>query len=302
MRTSAFTKCIAFALALSGCATNRATQDVPLGFGPPKARLNYDDALRNYGASDDAPRLGMSRETYRDYVIDFYLIDIDNGYRRFKAALINEDRDTAFAGDLAVLALASFTALANTASAADDLATLTALATGTNAAIDKRLFFDRTIPAVLAAIDARRAKIKAEITVRRRMPMEQYTLGEAIADLTRLADAGNLYVGLDKITAEASAAKEDAEARLQAIVEGCSEATADSAKLNGEFIGFLREDGDRQAERVAEAAQQLDMPVNAAGYRPSEVGGVFDTKFCGDAGKRPFIDAFKSRIRTLEGG
>lgn len=284
-------------LALSGCTTVRGSQDAPAAFASPRKMIRFDQALSNYNQ-----RTGHSREAYRDWVIDLYLGETENQYRRFKQQLNSADRGSALAGDLLLLGLSGATALAG-AGAVDELATATAVATGARATIDKRLFFDRTMPAVIAAMDARRATIKAEIATRRKLPDNRYSLGEALDDIHRLIDAGNINVAVEQIIADATADKAAAEARLAKIVEGCSEATLGTAALNAEFRDFLRADAAKRDARVAEAAEQLDVPP-ANGTLPA-IGDVlyaFDRKYCGnDANKRAFIDGFKQQITASEG-
>jgi hypothetical protein len=266
--------------------------------------ISIASALEAYEQPDDdnSKRMGMDRPRYRDYVIDLYLGDTENRYRRFKQQLNGADRGSALAGDLVLLGLTGATALAGTSSA-EDLATVTAIAAGTRAVVDKRLFFDRTMPAVIAAMDARRATIKAEIAARRRLPEDQYTLGEAIADIVRLADAGDINVAIEQITTAESENKAAAEARLATIAEGCSFATSETALLNAEFMTFVANDTGHRDTRLAAAASLLDAKAaKGAALTPGDVGAAFDRRFCNDdAERRTFINNFKAQMTAAEG-
>lgn len=290
------------AFALSGCATLEGAQHAPAGFASPTRALAYDAALFAYASPSDEPRQGLDREQYRDYVLDLYLIENENRYRAFKAALNTSDRGTALLGDLVLIGLSGATALVKPTSK-DELATITAMAAGGRAAVDKRLFFDRAMPAVIAAMDARRARIRAEIEVRRRLPISQYSLGQALEDVARLADAGNIFDGVDRITADATAAKKAEEARLSTIVEGCSQADDATGQLNTEFRTLVRVNDARQQERIDQAAKLLDLPPPPAGAPVTygQVALAFDDKFCGDAGKRAFLDHLKANIDQIKG-
>lgn len=290
----------ALALALAGCATMRGSQDVPTALSPSKPLIGYDQALWKYGQPQDALRDNMTREEYRDYILDLYLVDIDSKYVRFKRALTQADRGSALAADLALLGLSGATALAGPGWV-EEAATATVVATGARAAIDKRLFFDRTLPAVIAAMDTKRAQIKADIAVRRRLRLAQYTLGEAIADLTRLADAGNLFDGVGLLTAATATSKAEEEAELKTIVEGCSKADSKTRELNFAFIDELIVGKGLAPSRVAVAAKLLDLPGDPATANSDAVIDAFDTKFCGDAGKRAFIDLLHEEIAKQEG-
>lgn len=289
------------ALALAGCATVRGSQEAPSAFRPSAPLVSYDVALDNYRSPLASARAGKTRAEYRDHVLELYLADIENKYRRFKEQLISTDRGSALAGDLLLLGLSGATALAGT-SAADELATVTAVAAGARASVDKRLFFDRTMPAVIATMDARRAAIKTEIEIRRHLPDAQYSLGAGINDLIRLTDAGNINNGIDKITADAANQKNAAEARLNTVVEGCSEADSGTAAMNADFMALLRVDAARQPARLDEAAKLLDV-TTAPGQAVTlaDVRDAFDRKFCGDIGKRTFIDQLTRNIATREG-
>lgn len=287
-------------LSLAGCATVNGAQSAPTAFKPSNALVSYDTALIAYSLPDNDSSLrgGRSRKDYRDYVIALYQTDIENRYQRFKDQLNAADRGSALAGDLVLLGLTGATALAG-AGAIDELATITAVATGTRAAIDKRLFFDRTMPAVIAAMDARRATIKAEIATRRQLPAEQYGLDAALDDLGRLKAAGNITDAVTHITAEATADKAAAEARLAAITEGCSEATPETAALNSEFMTLLTKDAAQRAARIDVAARLLEIKVpEGKAVTTIDIADAFDRKYCGDAGKRAFIDLFAQSIST----
>lgn len=302
MRPGATATLTLAALALTACSTVRGVQDAPTAFVPAAPLVSYDVALRNYRHPSDTARDGMSRQEYRDHVVELYYADIENKYRRFKAQLIASDRGSALGGDLLTLALSGATALAGEGDI-DDLATITAVTAGARAAIDKRLFFDRTMSAVIDTLDARRATIKAEIEIKRHLPDAQYSLGAAINDLILLTDAGNINAGVSTISIDAAAQKQAAEARLKSITDGCSEADAGTAALNGEFMSLFKVDAARQPARLDEAAKLLDVkPV--AGQQPTlrQVVAAFDARFCGDVGKRGFIDLLERNIASREGG
>lgn len=291
-------------LSLAGCATIRGSQEAPAAFIASAKLVSFDQALKAYNQpiDDNTSRMGMSREDYRNYVIGLYENDIENRYQSFKQQLNSADRGSALAGDLLLLGLTGATALAG-ASAADELATITAVATGASAAIDKRLFFDRTMTAVIAAMDARRARIQAEIAARRQLPDDQYRLDAAIRDLRQLIAAGNIFDAIEHITADATADKQAAEARLKTITDGCSTATVQTAQLNHEFMTLLTQNKAESAGRIAVAAKLLGAkPADGQELRPADVAMAFDAKFCGDdEAKAQFVELFKQGISAKAG-
>jgi hypothetical protein len=286
---------LALGISVAGCATIRGSQDAIPQLAP-ATLVPISDALRNYYSESNDAREKMSRRAYREYILSSYLSALESNYKRFTDALQSSDRGSALGLDLVVLGLTGAAALAG-ASAVDELATITAVASGARATIDKRLFFDRTLPAVVASMDAERARIQAEIARKRTLPAEQYSLDEAVADLHRLQQAGRLDRAVARMTQVAQADRAEQQARLEAIQTACDGITRETAILNQEFRLLLFVDNVPQPARIKAAADALGMEL-PDGTQPTlgQVMSSFDTRLCDDKKKREFIDSFKAQL------
>lgn len=302
MRSSARMLAIAIVLsALPACATLRGSQDTVPELAP-RTLVPVETALFNYHMEPDSARHGMSRRAYRDYIASSYSSAIDARYRAFVDQLSSSDRGSALGIDLLLLGLTGATALV-AETAVDELATVSAIAAGAGATIDKRLFFDRTLPALIASMDAERAVIRAEIARKRGSPVERYSLDEAIDDLRRLQDAGRLDRAVARVTRIAEADRAAQQARLDAITTACDDISGDADALNRRFRELLQNHPD-SAERYRVAADELGIDViegTALGW--ADVRAVFDVQLCDDAMKREFIERLELRFnQAAEGG
>lgn len=291
----------AVGLSLAGCATINGSQ-VPVPELRPRSLVSISDALENYHQPLDSNRLNMSRRAYRDYILSSYLSAINANYTSFTNQLQSSDRGSALGLDLVVLGLTGATALVG-ASDVSELATITAIASGTRATIDKRLFFDRTLPAIMASLDAERAIIQADISRKRGLPVEQYSLDEAIDDLNRLQQAGRLDRAVARMTRVAEADRAQQQARLDAITAACDDISTQSGAMNEEFRLLVLSDPAKRAERLSAAADELGLELaDGTTATWAAVANAFDTKLCDDSKKRSFIDSLKARLNGGAGG
>jgi hypothetical protein len=291
-RTKYFNKLIALSLTgtlLGGCATLRGSQD-GVGQLVPQNLVVMDTALNNYNqpAETNALRSGMTRRGYRDYVLTSYLIAIENKYKRFVDQLQGGDRGSALGFDLLQLGLNGATALAGV-SVIEELATVSAVTAGARASIDKRLFYDRTMPAIIASMDAERASIKASIAQKRKLPADVYSLNDASDDLSRLIQAGRLDRAVARMTETARNDQRAEQQRLDMITAACAEVTDKTSELNAEFR--IKIHGNPQRVKQASDALEVTAPVGGdPAALDSAVRLAFVSKTCSDAEKRAIID------------
>lgn len=289
---------LAVSASLTACATIRGSQD-PVPALTPTSPMPMSTALTEYGGlPDDQQRLA-----YRNSILATYLAAIEGSYRRFTDQLNSSDRGSALGLDLLVLGLTGATALVG-ASSVDDMATITAIASGARSTIDKRLFFDRTLPAIIASMDAERATIMADIARKRALPVTEYSLYDAIDDLNRLQQAGRLDRAISRMTRVAEADRVRQEARLNGIVGVCDEISPQAAQLNREFrLLVFGTDPETRPARLRSAADELNLQV-PAGTDPTwgAIAAAFDLRYCDDSRKQDFIANLRTRLEREAGG
>lgn len=224
---------------LSGCATLRSAQRPVLSAEDMKAVLaNYQwpDIHRRFYSSNDDDRHGLTRRQYRDEVIWLYMRAIDSNYAQFRSSVESESRGSDFAFDLVLAALAGITSVAE-ADEVGPFAAAIATMTGAKGSFDKNLFFDKTLSAVLTAMDEERAKRRLVIDQGMQNDEKNYSIVRAMADLTAYQEAGNLSDAISNLTTEAVINKRDAVARLENAaatcdsVEDMQQVTADLRQL-----------------------------------------------------------------------
>jgi hypothetical protein len=114
-------------------------------------------------------------------------------------------RATNLGTDLVELGLASAATITNGEQAKTVLSGLTALAAGTRISIDKNLFYEQTMPAIVSAIRAEQAVILERIRAKLLLPDRDYPLGAALLDVYEYYATGTITYGARKIAEKAAA-------------------------------------------------------------------------------------------------
>lgn len=292
---------------LAGCATLRGAQQSVAQLAP-RAIIPMENALIAYRAASDGDRLGMNRRDYRDHVLTLYVGAIEERYDTFVTALEMGDRSSALGLDLLLLGLSGATSLVPLDDV-EDLANITTIATGARATIDRRVFFDRTIPALVSAMDAERATVLAEIVRKRALPIEQYSLDEGIDDLRRLQRAGRLNRALTRITRAAEADRAAQQTRLDAISSVCVDTTDATVGINTAYRDLIigapaaGTEGVTEAQRAEFAARELALDLPPGTSATFElVWAAYLTRFCNDEDRTAFTGRVRQRIEAAAGG
>lgn len=283
-KLASLTALIGVMIATSGCATIRGAQEPLPEMRPSAQAIAMKTALNNFYNSSASVRGGLSKQGYRNLVILEYSQRIEAQYGAFVDQLYSGDRGTALGFDLLQLGLAGATGLVNQ-SAVDELATASTITAGARSAIDKRVFYDRTITALVTSMDAERTTIKAEIARKRRLSESEYTLDDAFDDLNRLVDAGNINRALSRINRNADEDLQEAEARLDGISASCDVITENDATLRRDFRLFL----DASTDNIAKAADAMGYEQQPGRDTKAELRGLFATKYCGDPAKNQLL-------------
>lgn len=111
---------------------------------------------------------------------------------------------------------------------------------------------------------------------------------DAIDDINRLIDAGNLNRAFGKITRNAEADRAAAEARLNNISAACEGINEKDADLTAEFRQLISA-SDKNAEAAA-GAMHVDLPAT------NQIRFLLDkfaTDLCGNAAKEQIINQLK---------
>jgi len=156
----------------------------------PAVYTNYTNA-----ATDSA------KAAYRNEVAYVYLQAIDARYFEFRTLMSSESREAALAFDISALAVAGLGALAE--KSAQELAVLSGFVVGAQSSVDKNLYFDQSVPALVAAMDAERLKVRSGINRKLAQKAFDYPLSAVFADLVEYQAAGTLERAVSIVTDEA---------------------------------------------------------------------------------------------------
>jgi hypothetical protein len=164
-----------------------------------------------------AKKTGADRQAFRDEVVINRLRAYDIAFQEFQRRLWSDANFVSAGGDLVVLALAGLGATTAHAATASALAVASAGVVGAQSSISKDLYFQRTMPALLAQMQANRDRIKVTILNGLARPDAQYPLYRANADLDALQAASSIPSAVGDITQQASAAETKAKAELSRV-------------------------------------------------------------------------------------
>jgi hypothetical protein len=260
--------------------------------------ISPNQALRNFHGDED-DRTGMSRRDYRDYIAGIYLMAADAEYRQYRTALAAGERNSAVGFDLASLLLTSGASVANPGTARN-LATAATAMTGVRTSFDRNLFFNRTIPAIITAMDAERTRARAQIAERLRQDDRAYPLVQFFSDLQGYELAATMERAIGVVSEQANEDLAAANVRLSRALRAC----------------VIDDDGDAAMERLepyftsADARANLETAADELGITVPEgmsdvdlenaIGERLETQNCEAGSRATAVNAIIERIGSGE--
>jgi hypothetical protein len=187
-------------------------------------------------------RGGLSQQDYRDKVVALRLIAIDARYQAFVQELRGARAGVGLGADIATLVLGGVGTFVGGTTAKSVLAAATAVIAGSRVSFDKNLFYDQTLPALLAQMDAERMTQLLVIRKGLAKPVALYTLPDALVDLGLLERLGSVETAIKRITETATTKAKTAEVALQnftltrSLADQQFTASADGIKLKDTLI------------------------------------------------------------------
>lgn len=207
--------------ALGACDSFRGAQqsiDPPATSVAAAQQYPIDKAITAFSSANPDERGGMTPEQYRDKVVRLRLIAINARYKEFVQELHGAKAGVGLGADVATLVLGGVGTFVAGEATKSVLAAATAVIAGTRVSIDKNLFYDQTLPAIVSQMDTERAKQKLVIEKGMVQPATVYSLGNALSDLSELERLGSIDVAIKKITGNATEQAKEAEDSLRAFI------------------------------------------------------------------------------------
>jgi hypothetical protein len=186
--------------ALTGCATLRDG-------GAPQPAFDIDADLADISKSfPDAATIATynkapSKEA-RNSFITARLVQYNLRYLQYIRALGADKQNLDAASDLLVLGLALGGTLTGGERAKTVLAAVAASIVGGKTIIDKDFFYDKTVSALIAAMNAKRKEVLLRIVTGTKVELEEYSFDQAYADTLDYYQAGTLQGAIDAITVD----------------------------------------------------------------------------------------------------
>lgn len=167
----------------------------------------------------------------RDTIVLSRIRAYDISFDRFEKELWSGGNSMALGGDFAGLALAGIATTVKNAATKTIYSAAGLGVLGAEAAINHDLFYQRTLPALIAQMEANRAKVKIRIVAGLAQDISKYSLAMAMLDLDDLKRTGSLPAAISTVTGQANEENKAAQARLQELRKGGFSTTDTSKKL-----------------------------------------------------------------------
>ena len=217
---------------IGGCSTVR-------NGGAPTESFKIEDDIKAleeaYGPSASIKKYyeATDKKSARNEFIDGRLALYNIRYIEFIRNLGASKQQLDAANDILLLGLNIAGTLVGSTQAKTNLAAAAALVTGSKTAIDKHFYFEKTVPALIATMNAQRKAVLLKIMAGRKTEsVDEYPLGQAIADLYEFEMAGTLLGAIDAIQADASVKGAELDDKIIQLAAATPDEIAQTKKIN----------------------------------------------------------------------
>lgn len=250
-------------LGLGGCQSLNGYPDPVV---PPKEAMTQ--AQRYFGPAVEAQydqAVGAERQQMRNRIVYAYINAADIRFDSFEQALSRDQKVLAVGGDAATLLLAGAATVAKSSRTKTRLAAWSTATLGIQGSIDRELFYNKTLPVLIAQMRAARRTSLANLYVGLSKPDDQYPLLLAKGDIRAYEDAGTLAGALAGIAQDTGVKGQAADTKIKSVVE----ATYSYTDLGQKVRRFWKPDGTINAANAAKLNTWL--ATNAGGISVSEL-------------------------------
>lgn len=174
--------------------------------------MNYMNGLYDNNAK--------KKRSSRDEIVYGRMELYDLNYFTFRKMVYKEGTTSNVALDILGVGVGAAGAAVTGADGSRILSAISGGLSGTRTSINKNLYFERTLPAILVQMDANRDTIRAEIYESLQgADVDAYPLGRAVVELERYFTAGTIPGAIEAIVKQAGVAKQKAEEKLEGVKE-----------------------------------------------------------------------------------
>jgi hypothetical protein len=251
-------------LGTAGCATFDGMPQPVFPADATVARITaaypLDTVVQSMAGQD-----GDARKIYRNRVAAAYLMAIDARYFAFRRGLSRNMKGGSLGFDLVLLGLTGSAAIWE--QAADELAAAATGIAGARASVNRELYFERALPALISLMEAQRLDIRTAILRGLRESEDEYTVQELFADLARYEGAASIDGAIQKASEIAGQQSAQAQINFSRAIELCEapDEVADARRIYFQQLETGRST-DAGRQRYARAA----VIAGVSGAQPSE--------------------------------
>jgi hypothetical protein len=199
-----------------------------------RLKSSAEIARSQYNSATDSAAL----KTLRNKVVFNEMQICEINFTDFQARLWADNNLFSTGSDLIVLILTGLAATTGDAATKSALSAASAGIVGAKGAISKDIYYQRTLPAILAQMSANRDKVKASIIDSiNKKDDSQYPLNLAEIDLQALQRASGIVDAVQSITNSATINKDAAAAQVEAARQGTFSKSISSQRIAA-WIGY----------------------------------------------------------------
>lgn len=218
------------ASALAACATVEGFQKSPEPAAAVDARR-----LKYYGEhADDAyyAAAAADRQPIRNDLVYGKMQVLEDDFLDFERSLNSAGNYVSVGSDLTVLVLSGLAATTGGTTTKSALSAASAGIVGAQGVVNKDLYYQKTLPALISQMQANREKVRLTIVQNLQQPDAAYPLAAAEIDLKKLQEAGSLVNAVNDISQQATTQKNNAQSLIQMYQTTSYVQTATTEKLH----------------------------------------------------------------------
>ena len=210
LRSAGLAALAIMALALTGCSTLRGT---PQRFAAPDEIVKAIDLT----PADLALLVNSTSVSERNALQNQAIAVIDLQFHQFVRDLAADRADAAAGVAGTTLVASTAGAFVQSVKAKTNYALFAAGTVGAFGIVDKSYFYEKTVPALVAAMKAARAKVLVTMRSGQVLTLDRYGGAAALADLEDYYAAGSVLTAIAEITASAEATQQSAKEDVRAL-------------------------------------------------------------------------------------
>lgn len=206
-------------------------------------------------------KTGDEKLSYRNEVVMARLRAVDLYYYMFINELSEDHKNLNIGTDTSVMLLGAMGAVSTVSGTQAIYSSAAALVTGAKASVDKNVFYESTLQALVGQMNANRKQVQAQIYTGLSANVSDYPLLNALIDIEAYFQAGTLLGAIAKINEAAGQQKGAAEAEIANTLQGKFFKTAATDILKS-FIT----DKAANRQRLADWLKQRKLTVSVTSF------------------------------------